>query len=292
MSYKILTCEQGSAEWHSLRNKMISATNISILMDISPWKTALALYEEKLGLREPEKMNSKMEEGMRLESHALDFFNKQQNSDFQPIVLQHGDIPYLMASLDGMNTKGEVLEIKCGKGSHELAKQGIVPEYYLSQVQCQLCCSNATQAYYFSYRGDDDNVTIVIDRDDEFIEKMKIAVAKFYDMMMTFTPPHATDKDFIKRDDKDWYLHTEIYKETVRQRKLLEAKEECLRNEIVSMCDGQSSQGNGIRVSKTLTKGRIKYNDIPELKDVDLEKYRGKSIVSYRFTEMKGDENV
>jgi putative phage-type endonuclease len=266
---------------------MISATNISILMGISPFKTALMLYEEKMGYREPEKMNCKMSEGMMLESHALAFFNKQNKSDFQPIVLQHGNIPYLMASLDGMNSEGKILEIKCGKGSHELAKQGVVPNYYFSQVQCQLFCSNATQAHYFSYRSDEDNVTIIVHRDDEFIEKMKVAVAKFYDMMMTFTPPDAVDRDFIKQDSKAWLLHTEIYKETVKQRKLLEAKEECLRNEIIELCDGQSSQGNGIRVSKTLSKGRIKYDAIPELKDIDLEKYRGKNVISYRFTEIK-----
>lgn len=290
MNYKIINCEQGSAEWHSLRKRMISATNIAPIMQISPWKTALALYEEKMGIREPEKLNSKMAEGMRLEEDARQFMNRVHKTDFKPVVLQHGDIPYLMASLDGMNTKGEILEIKCGQGSHDLAKQDVIPAYYMSQLQCQMFCSNTSEAYYFSYRSDTDNILLFVDRDDEFIEKMLVAVDIFYDMMMTFTPPPATDKDFIKRDDKDWYLHTEIYKETVKQRKLLEAKEECLRNEIVSMCDGQSSQGNGIRVSKTLTKGRIKYDAIPELKEIDLEKFRGKPVSSFRFTETKSQD--
>jgi putative phage-type endonuclease len=278
---------QGSAEWHSLRNKMISATNIAPIMSLSPWKTALMLWEEKLGLREPEKMNSKMEEGMMLEGHALAFFNKKKDSDFKPIVLQHGNIQYLMASLDGMNSNGEVLEIKCGKGSHELAKQGIVPEYYYSQVQCQLFCSNASEAYYFSYRSDDDNILLTVNRDEKFIEKMLVAVDIFHRNLLNFTPPLATDRDFIKRDSRELQFHLEVWKQTKAEIKLLEAKDELLRDTIINMCEGQSSECNGVRIAKTTTKGRIDYSKIDALKEIDLEIYRSKPVTSFRFTEMK-----
>lgn len=277
---------QGSQEWLSLRNRMISATNIAPIMQISPWKTALALYEEKMGIREPEKLNSKMAEGVRLEEDARQFMNRVHKTDFKPVVLQHANIQYLMASLDGMNTKGEILEIKCGQGSHDLAKQDVIPDYYMSQLQCQMFCSNTSEAYYFSYRSDTDNVLLFVDRDDEFIEKMLVAVDIFYRNLLNFTPPTPCDRDFKHMDTKEWRLHSGVWKDTKRQIKLLEAREEALRDELIAMCDGQSSQGNGIRVSKTLTKGRIKYDAIPELKEIDVEKYRGKSVTSYRFTEV------
>jgi len=287
MKPKILEVEQGSAEWHSLRDKMISATNIAPIMGISPWKTALMLYEEKLNLRLPEKLNDKMAEGMLLEEHARSFFNKQHNTDFEPIVFQHGNINYLMASLDGINSKGEILEIKCGKGSHELAKQGIIPDYYLCQVQCQMFCSNTSQAYYFSYRSDDDNILLKVQRDDSFIEKMLVEIDIFYRNLLNFTPPPATDRDFNHIDTKEWRLHTEVWKDTKRQIKLLEAREEALRNELIAMCDGKSSQGNGVRVSRQITRGRVDYSKINILKDINLDEYRGKNVTSFRFTEMK-----
>ena len=290
MKHKIINLQQGSEPWLQYRRSKISATDTAKIMNLSPFCTPLQLYEEKMGYREPEKMNSKMEEGMRLESHALNFFNKQNKTDFKPIVLQHGEIDYLMASLDGMNTRGEVLEIKCGKGSHELAKQGIVPEYYLSQVQCQIFCSNVNLAYYFSYRSDEDNVAIIIHRDDEFIEKMKVAVAKFYDMMMTFTPPPATDRDFVNRDDDLWNFHTEKYKLAKLEKTKYQELEDTHRNILISLSDGQSCQGNGIRVSKTLTKGRIQYDSIPQLKEIDLEMYRSKPVTSFRFTEVRDQD--
>jgi len=292
MKPKIIQCEQGSAEWHSLRNKMISATNIAPIMGISPWKTALMLYEEKLGYREPEKLNEKMTEGMLLEEHARSFFNKQHNTDFQPIVLQHGNINYLMSSLDGINSNGEILEIKCGKGSHELAKQGIIPDYYLCQVQCQIFCSNVSEAHYFSYRSDEDNVLLKVQRDDEFIEKMLTSVDIFYRNLLNFTAPVPCDRDFANIDTREWRLHTEVWKDTKRQIKLLEAREEALRNELIAMCDGKSSQGNGVRVSKQVTKGRVDFSKINILKDINLDEYRSKPVTSFRFTEVKGQDAV
>jgi len=187
----IRTEPQGSEDWKTYRNSRISATNIAPIMGVSPFKTALMLYEEKLNLRPPEPLNQKMSEGMALEEHARNFMNRVHHTDYEPIVLQHGDINYLMASLDGMNSKGEILEIKCGRGSHELAKQGIIPEYYLSQLNCQMECSNTTQAYYCSYRSNDDCVLITVKRDDAFIEKMLVEVDLFYKNLLNFIPPAA-----------------------------------------------------------------------------------------------------
>lgn len=278
---------QGGADWLLLRQSMITATNISAIMGINPWATALALWEEKLGIRLPQKLNDKMAEGMALEVHARDYFNKQHQSDYEPVVLQHGEISYLMASLDGLNRKGEVLEIKCGKGSHELAKQGIVPEYYLSQLNCQMFCANVKTAIYFSYRSDDDNYLIVVERDDVFIDKMLIEVHKFYRMLLDFTPPPLSDKDFVKKDDYNWNEYATAWKQSKINLRKAEEQEEILRKELIARCDGQSCQGAGVRISKTVTKGRVDYSKIEALKDVDLEKYRGKSVELYRFTEIK-----
>lgn len=287
MKPTILNIEQGSREWLELRCKKITATNIAPIMGLSPYKTAIALWEEKLGFREPEKTNAKMYEGSRLEVLARDYFNMIHDTDFAPAVLQHGEIDYLMASLDGINKKGEILEIKCGQGSHDLAKKGVVPEYYLSQLQCQMYCADTKQAFYFSYRGDDDNILLVVDRDDDFIDKMLVEADKFYKMLVNFTPPTACDQDFIKRDSKELKFYIEIWKQTKEELKKLENKDLLLRDTIISMCENQSSECAGVRIAKQTRRGNIEYGKIAELKNVDLEKYRSKSSTSFRFTEIK-----
>lgn len=279
--------EQGSSIWLEKRKSMITATDSGVILGLNPWKTSLMLYEEKMGLRELQAVNDKMREGSLLESQALEFWNKKLDSDYKPTVLLSMENLFMMASLDGMNSQGQILEIKCGKASHELAKNHEVAPYYYSQVQKQMYVANTKFVWFFSYRSDEDNIHFTINRDDEFIKNMIEKETEFYRMMMEFTPPPATDRDFIKKDSKEWRLYAEVWKQTKAEIKLLEAKEECLREELIKMCDGQSSQGNGVRISRTISKGRVNFSNIPELKEIDLEKYRGKNIDTWRFTETK-----
>ncbi len=289
MESHIINLQQGSEEWKNYRRTKITATDTGIIMGLNPYKTRLQLWEEKLGLREPQAVNDKMREGSLLEDQARILVNKIMETDYKPAVLLSMENPFMMASLDGMNSKNEILEIKCGKGSHELALKKEIPSYYMAQLQKQMYVANALSCYYFSYRNDEDNIGFDVYRNDALIDRIIKAETEFYRMMMDFTPPPATDKDFIHRDSKEWRLHAEIYKDTKKQLSLLVQKEELLREELIKMCDGQSSQGSGIRISKTTSKGRINYNAIDELKEIDLEKYRGKNITSYRFTEVKGE---
>ena len=287
MSYKIIELEQGSPEWLSYRRTKITATDTAKIMNLSPFCTPLQLWEEKLGLRESTPINDKMREGSLMEEQARDFLNSLSETNFKPIVLESIDFPFMMASLDGMNSVGDIVEIKCGKKSYEDLKEGKIPDYYYAQIQKQIYVSNSICCKYFCYRSENEHMYNIINRDDAFIEKMIEAEKQFYQCLLNFFPPPATDKDFIKKDNDDWYKHTEIWKNTKRQIKILEAKEEALRHELIAMCDGQSSQGNGVRISKTITKGRVDYSNIEALKEIDLEQYRGKNITSFRFTEMK-----
>jgi putative phage-type endonuclease len=293
MTFKIIECQQGSTEWLALRKTKITATDTGVIMGFNPWKTPLMLWEEKLGIREPQAVNDKMKEGSRLECEARDLlnsFSETQESHFLPQVLISIQHPFMMASLDAINDLGEIVEIKCGKGSHELALKKEVPSYYMAQLQKQMYVANTQSCYYFSYRSDDDNIGFDVYRDDDFIEKMIEAETAFYKCLMDFTPPPATDRDFVKRDDGEWNETVKNWKDCKRRIQCEEDLEAVLRADLIKMCDGQSSQGCGVKISKTISKGRISYADIPELKNIDIEKYRGKPIISYRFTETKDQD--
>lgn len=292
MNYKIIDLVQGSEPWLQYRLTKISATDTGVILGLNPWKTPLQLYEEKLGLRELQPVNDKMREGTLLEEEARKFINEKcLENNFKPIVLESLQYPFMMASLDGYDEKrNHILEIKCGKGSHELALKNEVPPYYFSQCQKQIFVSGLNKVTYFSYRSDNDHYEITIKRDDAYIENMIKAEKEFFDRLMNFNPPSATDRDFIKRNDDLWNFHTKEYQLSKQEKEKYQQLEDVHRNILISLCDGQSSQGNGIRVSKTMTKGRVKYDAIPELKEIDLEKYRGKPVTSYRFTEKKGKD--
>lgn len=285
MNYKIIELEQGSTEWLAFRKNHITATDTASILGVAYKKTALQLWEEKLGLREPEPENDRMRQGKTLEEEARKFLNNREENDFEPIVLESTIYPFMMASLDGMNSEGDIIEIKCGGTAYMNILSNRIEPYYYSQCQKQMFVSGENRIYYFVYLSPEKNKGITLDRNDDFIEKMIEAEKEFYCCLMNFTPPLAIDRDFVKRDDDAWYFRSKEWKDVKRQLKELEEKEELLRADLIKMCDGHSSQGNGIRISKSIRKGNIDYSSIDLLKNVDLEAYRKKPSTYYRITD-------
>lgn len=280
----ILECEQGSQKWLSLRKTKITATDSSVIMNVNPWKTPYRLWEEKLDLCESQPVNQKMIEGTILEEQARDFWNKKVSSDYKPAVLGSTQHDFMMASLDGINSNGDILEIKCGQKSHEMAKNHEIAPYYFAQIQKQLYVSNVQLSSFLSYRSPEDFIHFTIERDDEFIEKMVEAEKEFYRCMMELTPPKLSKKDYLIREDQEWEILAEALKKTKKEINRLEEEEENLRDELIRISRGESSQGAGITLTKCIGKGKINYSKIEELKNVDLEKYRGKPVNSWRIT--------
>ena len=72
-----------------------------------------------------------------------------------------------------------------------------------------------------------------------------------------------------------------------RQLKDLEKEEKSLRVALTTRYQETNLEPFGIKITKTLRRGNIDYSNIPELKDVDLEKYRADSSDMYRISEIK-----
>jgi len=110
-----------------------------------------------------------MREGLRLEPIARELFAIQNGIEMFPRVVVND---WAMASLDGMSECGKyIVEIKCpGEKDHLLALQGKIPEHYYPQLQHQLYVTGLQSIFYYSFDGTD-GVTIVVKRDDAYIEK-------------------------------------------------------------------------------------------------------------------------
>lgn len=72
-------------------------------------------------------------------------------------------------------------------------------------------------------------------------------------------------------------------KKLMLQQKALEDKKDYLRKKIIELCADNSSYGAGIKAMKTTVKGRIAYDEIPEIKGVDLEQYRKESSSCWKI---------
>jgi putative phage-type endonuclease len=274
---------QGTPEWIKLRKTKITATDACVIMGASHWKNKLQLYHEKLSDDPQTPMNEAMQRGVDLEPIARDLFYIKTGIQMFPTVAVK---EWAMASLDGMSAMGgkDILEIKCpGPKDHAIAISGKVPDHYFPQLQHQMYVCDLPMVYYFSFDGVD-GVILKVYRDDEYIEKMIIEEKKFYECLMTKTPPESPEQEYIERMDILWVQLASKWKSLMESISDMQKQEEEVREQLIFLTEGSNSKGCGISLCQVKRKGNVDYGKIPELKNVDLEKYRKPSTSSWRIT--------
>lgn len=151
---KILHLRADSDEWLAWRRSLITATDAGSIMGVNPYCKLDKLRLKKLGLVS-EEVNQFMQRGKDLEEEARINFNKQENMNMRPLIVESCEYPFLGASLDGINSfLNKILEIKCPlkKGMDE-ARSGNVKPFYMTQMQHQLLVTGAEICYYYCYDG-------------------------------------------------------------------------------------------------------------------------------------------
>lgn len=187
---------QGSDEWLEWRKTRIGASDSAIIMGISPYKTAYRLWEEKMGAKDPDPINERMQRGIDLEPKARDAFEKLIGVSADPRVFEHQEYPWMIASLDGFGKVQQgntfAVEIKCnGNKNHQEAIDGRIPEHYQCQMQHQMAVTGLEWMYYFSFDGEN-GIVLTLPRNDNFIDNLIEKEKEFYQSMVTFCPPPST----------------------------------------------------------------------------------------------------
>lgn len=280
---------QDTPEWHEMRKNRIGASDAATIMGVSPWSSPYMLWEEKLGLRPPKEMNFAMSEGKRKEESARKRFSEIIGKNIQPDVIIHPTYNYLLASLDGISEDRQIIcEIKHpGRKDHEEALEGRVPEKYYPQVQMQMEVSGLPLNHYFSCYGEDACV-VIVERNRAFIDKMMPLLHDFYKCMITFKPPELTERDYEdKSSDNMWYNVSHDYKKIKQRIEEMQEQEEILRKQLIELSHDRNCRGNGISVRKSVRVGNVDYKAIPELKLIDLDKYRKEPITCWTINQDK-----
>ncbi len=280
------TLVQGSKEWLEFRRNKIGASDACIIMEVSPWCTPLKLWERKVGISPDQEKTDAMQRGLDLEDDARLMFAFETGVSVKPSVKTHSKHDWMIASLDGISSDGKnIVEIKCpGREDHEKAKSGNIPDKYYPQLQHQLEVVGLDMAYYMSYMTDlfgtsEDNVILEIYRDDRYIKQMIEREQEFYECLKNFIAPKLTEKDYVCKDDSAWRAKVEEYMKI----KALIDREKELREDLIRMSEGKNCRGAGVKTQKVIRKGNIDYSKIPELSNVDLEKYRGNPVEFWKI---------
>lgn len=284
---KIIDVEQGSSEWLSWRKTVITATDCSAITGSSPWVTAYKCWQKKRGLIEEQQTNEAMERGKRLEPIARERFIRKYGINMTPVVVESTEYEFLGASLDGISDcRNFILEIKTGGYKlMQMAQQGIVPEYYMDQMQHQMLVTGAQKAFYHvAHEDEEKDIVIVVEADSEFINRFMSKAKEFWRCVAYDQPPELQASDYRDMSgESKWDSYSTQYYRLCEQIKVLEEIKDICRKELITMCEDQSCTGNGIKVIKTIVKGRVDYESIPEIKGVDLEKHRKSSTITWKI---------
>lgn len=280
--------KQNTPEWLQMRKNKIGASDASIILGINPWKTPKKLWEQKLDIIPEDPMNQKMLDGHRLEPIAREYFMVTTGKEALPSVCFHPEYNWMMASLDGVNHEEHfILEIKCGgQKLHDKARIGVIPEYYMCQMQHQLAVTGYSKGYYLSY-FEGEGIIIPVDRNDQFIEDTLIpSLKEFWNCLSNLIEPPLQDGDYEKIETYEWVVAANDYKTIGDQIKQLTEYQNSIKNNIINMSGDRNCIGGGIRVIKTKRKGVVDYGSIPELETVNLEQYRKKGSEYWTIREV------
>ena len=149
MSLEILHIEHNTPEWLAFRQTGIGGSDAAAVLGLSPFKTNVEVWEEKVGLRVPEDISEKpqVKYGSEAETPLFQLFaldHPQYRCKQDKKVVYKRD--FMFASLDGeleriSNGERGIYEGKTTEihGRSALSKwDGRVPDYYFVQVLHQL----------------------------------------------------------------------------------------------------------------------------------------------------------
>lgn len=291
---KLINLIQGSPEWIAHRLNCVCASDIAPIMGIKgAFSNRNALMQEKLGkVRELSGFQKNMFaaghewEKLVLNHAALDIYK------LKPAVVEYDEDPRFMASLDGIDVEHEIiLEVKSVTNNIRFemyCKE--TPAHYMAQVQWQMFCSGYKKALIaFVFDG---TVEIkMIEYDQLFIVQAKLAAYEFLKELDAIkagtsvakiqTLPPSVMADDIKE-----------FKRMIKERK---NDIERMEDDIKLMAEILLGQNNAVKLENDEIsiqwierQGSVQYKNIPELKNVDLDAYRGKSS-KYISVKLKGE---
>lgn len=274
--------EQGTTKWHSFRAEGIGGSEVAMVLNISPYKTAHDLWEIKTGLKEDDfESNFAVEKGNRLEPKIRAMYEIQSGNSADPCLVVRSDKPEHRASLDGRDPEKRIVsEYKyVGAGEKwQLAQEGKLPAHYYAQVQWQLYVTGDTMADYVAYNDKEDKIIIVpVEPDLEYIKGMVEEVNNFWNLVQTKKEPPLSEKDWKNVRSKD--LGEKIDKLKVLKQKV--ADDLASISELEKAIKGHKDITHprvichGVKIIETTRKGSVDYKKImsEHLPDLDTSGY-------------------
>lgn len=204
------TADLAHEEWLDYRRKGIGGSDAAAVMGISPFRTGLDLYYDKLGLpvADSEENWVAMEMGNLLEDLVARIFVKKTGLTVCPMkfMFQHADHPWMLADIDRLVTLPDgstaILEIKTtnynARDKWEYDGKPIVPPYYEAQGRHYMAVLDLSRVYFCCLFGNSEDDIIIrhIDRDRKYESELIYLEENFWtNHVQTKMPPPLIESD-------------------------------------------------------------------------------------------------
>ena len=185
---QVLNLEQNSQEWLNARKGIPTASSFSRIVTPSKGDRSSSsktymheLIAERLGATNESFSNSWTDRGHELEDIARSTFEFLHDIEIEQVGIIKTDDGLIGCSPDGLIGDDGGIEIKCPKASTHVKYmiEGILPLEYKTQVMGSLMVSERKYWYFMSYHPELEPFTLKVERDEEFISKMRKHIDSF-----------------------------------------------------------------------------------------------------------------
>lgn len=183
------------------RAKYLGGSDVAGILGISPWRTPLDVYLDKVQPREREYDPSReriLTRGKRMEPYVIDLL--QEETGLQ--VVRRGEryidpaLPFIAAEIDAEAATGENIEIKTSSPfkSKEWGEQQTdeIPVYYTAQAMHGMMVTGAPVCVFGVLIGADDFRIYRVERDEETIAGIRAKEVEFWERVQRRDAPEPT----------------------------------------------------------------------------------------------------
>ncbi|MEN3260115.1 lambda-exonuclease family protein [Sodalis endosymbiont of Spalangia cameroni] len=190
------------------RQKYLGGSDVAGILGISPWRTALDVYLDKVQPRKDEISPQKQKiftRGQRMEPYIIDLLSEETGLKIAKRGHRYLDpeLPYIAAEIDAEAESGENIEIKTVSPfkARDWGEQQTdsIPVYYTAQAMHGLMVTGKKVCVFGVLIGGDDFRVYRVERDDETIAAIRAKEMEFWERVVNLTPPPIINEHDVKR---------------------------------------------------------------------------------------------
>ncbi|WP_137010115.1 YqaJ viral recombinase family protein [Aquitalea aquatilis] len=195
------------------RTKYLGGSDVAGILGISPWRTPLDVYLDKVQPRaEPlDPMRQKvLTRGQRMEPYVIDLLAEETGLEIVRRGCRYLDPEYdfIAAEIDAEAASGENIEIKTVSPfkAKEWGEEqtDAIPVHYTAQAMHGLMVTGKQRTVFGVLIGGDDFRVYQVDRDEETIAAIREQELAFWDRITNLDPPPATAvSDILRLFERD-----------------------------------------------------------------------------------------